>query len=243
MFRFVLINIFILGSLSVAQAKVFRNSYISFQLPPNWDCHLDEMEWVCYSSFSQKAKEAIIILTAKEQGPPDTLSAYEAFLKQSRRPMLRGGRPGPPSKVKKVTRTRINGQVWIDALHLGSEVPHYYTRYLATVKNGLGILVTFSAYERYFSKYASDFMRAIRSLRVIAPKDLLGRSSSHYIRGPREQLGSSIGRHLPGLTLPPSDLPEEPDLGAKKKSLYTKLIGLGLVLLAVVLFLLKKKKG
>ena len=55
-------------------------------------------------------------------------------------------------------------------MHLGSEIPHYYTRYLATLKGNIAVLVTFSAHKLFYSKYSSEFFRAIKSLRVLATK-------------------------------------------------------------------------
>jgi hypothetical protein len=76
------------------------------------------------------------------------------------------------SKVKVVKKRKISGVNWVDAIHLGSEVETYYTRYAATVKDSLGILVTFSAHKDHYGKYSNDFMKAVQSLKVIAPKDI-----------------------------------------------------------------------
>jgi hypothetical protein len=54
-----------------------------------------------------------------------------------------------------------------------SEVPNYFTRYVATIKERIAILVTFSAHRDYYAKYSKDFYNAIMSLRVIASKGLL----------------------------------------------------------------------
>src|SRR3954463_6699411 len=76
-----------------AHAKLFRNAYVSFELPPNWNCKLEGSEWVCENDFAGKTKEAIIILTAKEVGPTDTLAAYLAHLQTPRTVVGRGGVP------------------------------------------------------------------------------------------------------------------------------------------------------
>lgn len=55
-------------------------------------------------------------------------------------------------------------------MHLGSEIPHYYTRYLATIKGNIAVLVTFSAHKLFYTKYSSDFFRAIKSMRVLATR-------------------------------------------------------------------------
>lgn len=168
-------NIFIIAALTLgvfsAQAKLFKNSYISFELPPNWNCKQEGFEHICINNFSKKQKEAIIILTAKKRGPQDSLAGYEAHLKQPRN-MTNYKNTPYVSKVKAVRKRKISGVDWIDALQLGSEVQTYYTRYAATVKDSLGILVSFSAHKDHYAKYSSDFIKAIQSLKVIAPKEL-----------------------------------------------------------------------
>ncbi len=163
----------LLAACGTAHAKRFLNAYVSFELPPNWNCKLEGSEWVCENDFAGKTKEAIIILTAKEVGPSDTLPAYLAHLQT---PRLIAGRGGAPvkSQIIHVKERMISNQMWIDGMHLGSEVGPYFTRYLATIKNKIAVLVTFSAHKEHFTKYSGDFIKAIESLRVVANKDSLG---------------------------------------------------------------------
>ncbi len=169
-----------------AQAKLFSNSYVSFELPTNWTCTQEGYEHVCVNKFSKKEKEAIIILTAKKKGPQDSLPNYEVHLKTPRN--MKNYKAIPySSKVKVVKKRKISGVDWVDGIHLGSEVETYYTRYAATVKDNLGILVTFSAHKDHYSKYSNDFMKAIQSLKVIAPKDL-GALGSGSTRGSKRDI-------------------------------------------------------
>ena len=170
-----------------AQAKLFSNSYLSFELPPNWTCTQEGYEHVCVNKFSKKEKEAIIILTAKKKGPQDSLINYESHLKTPR--SMKNYKAIPyNSKVKVVKQRKLNGVDWIDGIHLGSEVETYYTRYAATVKDSLGILVTFSAHKDHYSKYSNDFVRAIQSLKVIAPKGLGSLGGGGSIRGSKRDI-------------------------------------------------------
>ena len=45
------------GFVSTAQAKLFRNAYVSFELPPNWNCKLEGAEWVCENVISRRNKK------------------------------------------------------------------------------------------------------------------------------------------------------------------------------------------
>ena len=97
--------------LSVAtHAKVFRNNYISFEMPDTWRCNLEQTEWVCRSESLKESKEAIIILTAKEVGPTDSFQQYEDRLNSPFQVTGRGG-VATPSKISyKAKKTQVNGQ-------------------------------------------------------------------------------------------------------------------------------------
>lgn len=222
---------------SAAQAKVFRNSYVSFELPEKWDCVLEQTEWVCRPTALDQAPKAVIILTAKEVGPTDTLASYQAHLRLPRTTLSRGGQP-VQSQVYKVDQTNIANHPWVDAMHLASEIPNYYTRYLATTKDRIGILVTFSAHKLHYTQFNNDFFRAIQSLRVVATRSLI-RDPNNPSGGAGEMIGSSGG----GLMFEGEDLPEEgsgSDSGSGSQ-MVTSILGLALILGAVGIFLLVRR--
>lgn len=217
-----------------AHAKVFRNAYIAFEMPETWKCNLEQTEWVCRSEQTKESKEAIIILTAKEVGPTDSFPLYENHLNS---PITVNSRAGAlQSKiVYKAKTVQINDQAWIDSLHLGSEVQNYFTRYLATIKEKIAILVTFSAHKQYYTKYSQDFFKAVMSLRVIASKNLLSKPELGPIRPGSETLGAPIGSAMP------SDMMQE-DGGGKKGSNKTLLLGGAVLLAAVGVYIFLKKR-
>lgn len=105
----------------------------------------------------------MIILTAKQKGPPDSLAQYINHLKNPR--IIKKAKYS--SKVFHAKQRHINQHMWVDGFHQGSEVPAYYTRYLVTIKGSLAVLVTYSAHKDHYKKYASDFASSINSLRVM----------------------------------------------------------------------------
>lgn len=221
-----------------AHAKVFRNAYIAFEMPETWKCNLEQTEWVCRSEQTKESKEAIIILTAKEVGPTDTFALYETHLNA---PITVNSRAGGASISKVVYQSKsvqINDQAWIDSLHLGSEVPNYFTRYVATIKDKIAILVTFSAHKQFYTKYSQDFFKAVMSLRVIASKNLLAKPEMGPIRPGSETLGAPIGSAMP------ADMMQGEDLEGGKGKNKKLLLG-GALLLAVLgafIFLKSRKK-
>lgn len=227
---------------ATAHAKRFRNAYISFDLPPNWNCKLEGSEWVCENDFAGRTKEAIIILTAKEVGPTDTLAAYLAHLQT---PRILSGRKGAPmkSQVIHVKERLIANQPWVDGMHLGSEVGPYFTRYLATIKERIAILVTFSAHKEHYTKYSGDFIRAVESLRVVATRDSLGdrggSGAASGLSGGPESIGTPIAQGVSPLLT--DGLPEE---GSRPKSSNTTTyLGLALLLAAIGLYFYLKTRG
>jgi hypothetical protein len=161
---FVCLSLFVFA----AQAKLFTNSYVSFQLPPNWDCKVAGTEWVCRSANTDQARQAIIVLTAKEVGPNDNFAYYNQYLKTPKTPKHRDGTVATQSKVQHLNTIQIANHPWVDGLHLGSLLPNFYSRYLVTVKSKIAILITFSAKREFYPQYSKQFFDAINSLKVTA---------------------------------------------------------------------------
>jgi hypothetical protein len=150
-------------------AKRFTNQYCEFELPSGWECSLEGSEWVCQHINEASKKEAIIILAAKIKGSQDSLGAYKTYLNNAKNFNLPGGKR-QVSEPKYSKAKKINGHDWIDSLHLASEVPGFYTRYLATVKEDLGVAVTFSVAKDFYHAYQGLFDKIVSSLRVFRQK-------------------------------------------------------------------------
>lgn len=154
---------------SAAISKTFLNQFVQFELPTGWNCMIEGSEWVCQSENDERKKEAIIILAAKYRGPQDSLEEYQAYLKKAKTYQLPGGK-SQRSEAKYAKLSSVNNHRWVDALHLASEVPGFYTRYLATVKEDLGVAVTFSVTKDLYSAYQGIFDNVVASLRVFRQK-------------------------------------------------------------------------
>jgi len=159
------------GSLFIpsAYAKRFTSQYCEFELPPGWECALEGTEWVCQADNKDRQKEAIIILAAKIRGEQDDLQQYSAYLNKTKTFTLPGGKH-QVSEPKYAKLKEVNGQNWVDSLHLASEVPGFYTRYMATVKEDLGVAVTFSVGKDFYEQYRGIFDKIISTLRVFRQK-------------------------------------------------------------------------
>lgn len=148
-----------------AHASKWSNQFVEFELPAQWQCSLEGAEFVCQSLDMNRKKDAIIILAAKHRGPQDTLDQYLAFLKKQKDFKNKDGK-SLKSEVKYARNSDINGHPWADALHLESEVAGFYTRYLATIKEDIGVLVTYSVNKNKYPLYQGQFDNMVKTLRV-----------------------------------------------------------------------------
>lgn len=185
---------------SLADAKVFKNGYISYEMQDNWDCKLEITEWVCRATDPEEAKEALIVVTAKEKGPTDSFEIYTDHMNKSIENISKGGATLNSTVKYPTQEQKINNHRWLDSLHQDSEIANYFTRYLATINGEIAILVTFSAHNRFYAKHSSNFDLTIRSLRVTTDKKnfnddglLTGKPGEQYGK-PEEDYGGHIGR-------------------------------------------------
>lgn len=236
---------FLITSFALVQnsyAKNFRNAYVSFDLPDNWDCHLEDTEWICRSKNKTAARQAIIILTAKEVGPTDRLSGYEAYLKQTKMIANSKGQP-VSSKVKHVKQNQVNNHLWIDSLHLSSEVSGYYTRYLATTKGKIAVLVTFSAHQRFYTNYTHQFFKAIASLKVVATNAIFAKPNLAPLHSANEQLGAGLVNAFPEDMYEEDEYEEDEDLFAEDDNTTTFAIIMVILALGAYIYLKKQQKS
>lgn len=167
-----LFTFYILVGGNQAQAKIFQSAYLSFEIADNWNCKLEGSEWICKSSAADAAKQAIVILAAKEVGPEDSIYAYLNYLSKPKTVNTASGAP-TTSKVMYTKERMIGNQKWVEGLHLGSEIPSFYTIYLATIRQSLAILVSLSVQQDMVAKFNADFAKIVRSLRITAKQELL----------------------------------------------------------------------
>jgi hypothetical protein len=159
-----LLGSFVVGSPEARAAK-FANQFSEFELPPQWQCNLEGAEWVCQNTNEAKKRDAIIVLAAKLKGDQDSLDQYLTYLNAAKTYTSVQGKP-VKSEKKYAKTVNLNGQPWVDALHMESEIPGFYTRYLATVKQDIGVLVTYSINKAKYQEYLNDFDNMVKTLKV-----------------------------------------------------------------------------
>ena len=230
-----------------SQAAKFSNQFAEFELPAQWQCSLEGAEWVCQNTNESKKKDAIIVLAAKLKGDQDSLDQYLNFLKGPRTFTSPRGKP-VKSDAKYAKTVNINGQPWVDALHLESEIPGFYTRYLATVKQDIGILITYSINRAKYQEYINDFDNLAKTLKVFrktgginaAPQNvsLFQNPAIPSGAGSNETIFPGTGGQIQG----GADQVSDSDPLKKIPLAYLQLGGLLALLLLAILAIVRKKK-
>jgi hypothetical protein len=142
----------------------FVSSVFEFQLPRGWQCKAEGGETVC--NYGEKPPHsAMCVLAMKYRGAQDTFAAYTDYLSKPREFNDAHG-VTVRSEVRRVGTREIAGRRWIVALHYQSEVPGFFTEYLATLTSHIAILVTFSASERSMDQHRKEFETMMSSLKV-----------------------------------------------------------------------------
>lgn len=227
-------------SITSANAAKFSNQFSEFELPPGWSCNLEVAEWVCQNTNPAKSKEAIIVLAAKLKGDQDSLDQYLTYLKATKSFTSVTGK-AMKSEPKYAKTLNVNGHPWVDALHMESEIPGFYTRYLATVKDDIGILVTYSIAKNKYQDYLKDFDNMVNTLKVFRKAGGINVAPANT-----NLLQPNIPTTISGETVFPGvnprgadDTPAAPKSAKKSEDLV--LYGI-IAAAAVVLFIVKKKK-
>ncbi len=218
--------------LTTAHGKEFKNSYVSFEVPDTWTCAQEGVAWTCTPKGPVDSKEAVIVLAAKVAGPEDNLVNFLTYLNAPKKLPTKVGTP-MPSQVMYAQERTLAQTKWIQAQHLGSEIQEFYTLYLATVKEQLAILVSFSAEKSRYSKYNAVFDTAIKSMKIVASQQLLF---------PKNKIGANetIGIMPGGGPGGDSDMLPPPP---RKKSNFTLiLLVLGIVVAGAAVYFTKRKK-
>jgi len=153
------------------QAKPIVNNFIEMNVPDDWNCAPYGEQWTCIPMDPTKAKEAIIVFSFVEQSPKDNMKLFYDYLSESMTMKDPTTKKIEKSVPKNMQYKDIQGQTWVDSLHLSQAIPNYYTRYLATIKDGRSVLVSVTVDKLQYNLYMATLYKVIESirLRVAAP--------------------------------------------------------------------------
>ena len=220
--------------------------YVSFEHPEGWRCELSQGVFICQSQTDPDRKESIVMSIATIATEWDSLDNYENYLNTPKTIQDEEGN-SLTSKVTVTRRRNINGTVWIDSLQYNSELPGFWSRYLATVQNKLAILITYIVSDEQYSKMAPQFERMIASLKPNSEFDLNAASSQGDAPLPGgEVLGSKAPKDIVGDRLNKkknaAKNPSSNPTGSESSSTGSLILVLFLVVGVVLYMRMKKRK-
>ncbi|MFM8270484.1 MAG: hypothetical protein ACKN9V_09880 [Pseudomonadota bacterium] len=217
------------------QAK--QTSYLSFEEPPGWKCDLSSQGvFLCESPNEQQRRDSLILVFAAAATDFDSLSSYESYLKKTKTIMDESGKP-IESKVTFVRKRNINGFEWMDSLQQNSELPGFWTRYVATVQKPLAILVTYVVSEHQYTELTPAFERMVASLKPVT--NFKFAQNQNDLALPGTELGGVLKSHFEKKPLKKNPVPAEASKPSSSSNfLY---IILGVFLMGLILMRLKRK--
>jgi hypothetical protein len=154
-----------------ANGLALETAYVSFDHPDGWRCELSQGVWICQNTVEPERRESVVLSIATMATEWDTLDNYVKYLSEPRTLKEENGKT-IKSKVTYARKRNIGGVMWVDSLQHNSELPGFWSRYVATVQNKLAILITYIVSDDNYAKMAPQFERMVSSLKPRADFDL-----------------------------------------------------------------------
>jgi len=146
----------------ILTSKPFVNNFIEFNLPDNWDCEPFDDDWTCQIINVQEKNHALIILSYRLSSTKDSLIEFNNYLKVPK--ILKSN--NKPSKHIYTNFKNILGHEWVDSVHEDADLLNYTSRYLATLKAGRTVLVSFIVENQKYNLYMPQLYSMIESLKL-----------------------------------------------------------------------------
>lgn len=174
-FNFLLLAI---GLLLIAPNFVFaeqeyKTSYLKFNSDILLNCVPTKLgTTICVANTPEHKENILITFGSKIPGPKDNLKDYKTHLKKAQTNRTPAGKEFK-SHISFLKESKIDNTNWVDALHKSGELEQYFTRYLATVHNGVAVVFAVTIVEDKYKKYSLWLKKLVASLKVlaVAPKD------------------------------------------------------------------------
>ncbi len=219
-------------------------AYVTFEHPENWRCELAQGVWICQSNIETERRESVVLSIAAIKTEWDNFDNYQKYLEDApNRPIQdEEGKTIIPS-VTYVRKRNINGVTWVDSLQRNSELPGYWTRYVATVSDKFAILITYIVSDDFYKKLAPQFEKMVSSLKPNPELDVNVASQQGEtpflgteIYGKRKDVIASLG-----LEKKKPIERDTPDDSEESQSYLFEIVVIAIAI-AAILYILKRKK-
>lgn len=228
-----------LAAFSTASAKTFKSKFVTLELPPNWDCQQEELDWVCQPENVNLRNEALVVIVTKATNPSDdSLAKYEEYLKNPKQMRDLVGNTYT-TDIKYTKQKKIRDQLWVDSLQIGSEVPGFVSRYVTSIKEQVAALISYHVAETAFPKWAEILDKMIDSAELrFDPKafeELMRNSQNMKLFSGR---GAGLGQRKPTAEQVAAKTPE-----GTSDDLITTILGAAILVGALGFLIYKKRKS
>ena len=146
-----------------------RTPFITMEHPQGWQCEVSQKIYLCQSTLASDRKESILLIITTEASSWDNLDNYLEYLKKPRPLITEKGKKIKPDIIY-VRKRSYNGKEWVDSLQKNSELPNFFTRYVATTTlvgtKRYAILITYLISEKRYKKLAPIFERMLATLKI-----------------------------------------------------------------------------
>lgn len=231
---------FLLFSLALVPSLVFskQTTYLSFEEPPGWGCDLSNGVYICQAPKDPERGESLILVFGAPSTEWDSFESYEDYLKKTKTVLDENGK-SVSSKVVYVRRRNINGFEWVDSLQQNSELPGFWTRYLATIQKPLAILVTYVVSGEKYQELTPAFERMVASLKPVSDFKFSAPNSDLVLPG--TELGGVLKSQIEKRLQKPAEAPKKSEEPQSKNLLL--MIGGAAAIVLLLLLRLKRKKA
>lgn len=169
----ILILSFLVAPNLVWAEQEYKTSYLKFSSDILLNCVPTKLgTTICVATTPEHKENILVTFGSKMPGAKDNFKDYKTHLKKEQTNRTPAGKEFK-SKISFLKESRIESVNWVDALHKGGEIENYFTRYLATVHNGVAVVFAVTIVEEKYKNYSLWLKKLVNSLRVlaVAPKD------------------------------------------------------------------------
>lgn len=149
-------------------AGAIETGYLSVKEPAGWTCQSEEGLFKCQGNGKNCGRDSVMLLLSQTASSWDSLPNYDEYLRSVKTIVDDAGKP-VISTISYTNDVDINGFPWIDSLQYNSELPLFWTRYLATLIRSDGknraVLLTLLVSDRCFAEMENQFGAVVRSLK------------------------------------------------------------------------------
>lgn len=160
--KYIALTLLIVTSFTTQAMPVETDSLI-FEVPNHWECNHKHIHIRCKPKGNKQ--KIVAVITSYPSKKNENIATLEAILSKPKSlPSVDG--TTKLSKVYYTKELKVNKVTWLNSLHFGSEVPNYFTQYIATIDTSFMHLINISVQRDAYKTYLNDISTILYSLKL-----------------------------------------------------------------------------